>query len=154
MMKSRFALASALILGGYATCLAEQPAAHWEAASTTASAITGDVTFTETRIIFAGGQSLPLTAAGSVPKFTASDQLGAAVIYKVTKPANLVLTAGNPLCGSAARPASATYIVIWHTKPIGADVDPTSMAVFSGSAVPHSDSDTDLCGIFNYEAGH
>jgi hypothetical protein len=153
MMKRRNVLAAVLILGLPATASAGTPVGHWSAASTTAYAVTGDVTFRYTRITFAGGKSLAISKVAILPKFSEQDEIDVASIYQVSKPANLVLIAGNRLCGSAKHPETATYVVIWHTKPMGADIDPISMAVFSGKSPPHSDHDPGLCGIYNYEAG-
>src|SRR3546814_18964019 len=71
----------------------------WTAASTTASSITGDVRFSGDKITFQNGKSLPLQKVGSV---TVGDFVGKAVpamLYKVTKPANLALLMENTLCG-------------------------------------------------------
>jgi hypothetical protein len=72
---------------------------HWEAVSTTAISITGDVTFAPGRITFGNGKSLPLAAAGSVPGFGAPTGAVDATLYRVTAPDDPVLLHGNRLCG-------------------------------------------------------
>jgi hypothetical protein len=128
-----------------------QPAAwaaeHWQATSTTATSITGNVTLASNKITFSTGKSLPLAAPVPLPGFSVEGQKVAATLYKVTAPADLQLVRGNRLCDG--RPI--TYIVVWTPRPIGGDVAPRSMSPFSGPAVPTTDDSPTSCGTFNYE---
>src|SRR3546814_16454502 len=71
----------------------------WTAASTTASSITGDVRFSGDKITFQNGKSLPLQKVGSVTVGDFDGKAVPAMLYKVTKPANLELRMENKLCG-------------------------------------------------------
>jgi hypothetical protein len=120
---------------------------HWEAVSTTAISITGDVTFSPGRIAFGNGKSLPLAAAGAAPHFDWSGKK-TATLYRVTAPADPVLVHGNRLCG-----APVTFIAIWKPDLVGSDIDPRAMAAFSGNAPPTVAGGPNFCGTYNYEAG-
>ena len=145
-----FALSAALAMS--ATAWSADVVQHWRPASTTADAITGAVIFSENKIAFGNGRSLPLAKVGKIAAFEGNGERVDATLYRVTAPADLVLLAGNHLCGGTGRPAGATYVVLWRPAPIGGDVDPRSMAVFSGKSAPKSDDDPTSCGTFNYEA--
>ena len=60
------------------------PAEQWEATSTTAISITGNVTFAPDRITFQNGEALPLMLVGHVAAFDAQGQRVPADLYKVT----------------------------------------------------------------------
>jgi hypothetical protein len=119
----------------------------WMAVSTTALAITGDVTFSPDRIAFGNGKSLPLAPAGAAPGFDWSGKK-TATLYRVTAPADPVLLHGNHLCGQPV-----TFIAVWKPDLVGSDIDPRSMAAFSGSARPAVAGGPGFCGTYNYEAG-
>jgi hypothetical protein len=121
---------------------------HWEAVSTTALAITGDVTFAPDRITFGNGPSLPLAPAGTVPGFDWSGKK-TATLYSVTAPANPVLLHGNRLCGGR-EPPPVTFIAVWKPDLVGSDIDPRSMAAFSGSSLPPAS--TGQCAAANMRA--
>jgi len=119
---------------------------RWLATSRTALAITGDVTFTGTRIGFQNGQSLTLIPLGQQPAFVVDDERVAAALYQVTPPADPVMAHGNHFCGTPI-----TFIAVWHPKPIGADVSPRSLVVFSGATKPTGASGPGFCGSFSYD---
>jgi hypothetical protein len=108
---------------------------HWEAVSTTAMAITGDVTVSPDRITFANDKSFPLAPAGTVPQFGAPTDQVSATLYKVTAPDDPLLLHGNRLCGGRA-PQPVTFIAIRKPALVGSDIDPRSLAAFSGSVRP------------------
>jgi hypothetical protein len=104
----------------------------WTAVSTTPLGVTGDVTFAPDRITFGNGKSLALAPAGAVPKFEARH--------------------GNskrhPLQGDGAQrshpaprqpplrragTAAGHFYAIWKPARIRSNVDPRSMAAFSGA---------------------
>ena len=66
-------------------------AEHWQATSTTAMSITGNITLAPGKITFATGKSLPLAAPVPLPGFRAEGRKVAATLYKVTTPADLQL---------------------------------------------------------------
>jgi hypothetical protein len=121
----------------------------WIATSTTATSITGNITFTPTKIQFQNGQSLALTTVGRVADFKAEGEKVAAMVYRVTPPADPVLKNGNRLCGGAGHGQPVTFVVTWSPEPLPGDKPPRSMAAFSGKDAPHSDEG--VCGIYNYE---
>ncbi len=135
-----------------AVCGRAAAAEHWVAASTTAMAITGDVSFSPEQIRFANGTVFYLQPAGRQKAFLDGTDKVDAAIYQVVPPADPKLKAGNRLCGGA-KAQLARFIAVWQPEAIGADKAPRSMAVFSGMTAPAGDGGTDLCGIFNYEAG-
>jgi hypothetical protein len=124
---------------------------HWEAVSTTAMAITGDVTLSPDRITFANGKFLALAPAGTAPGFDWSGKK-TATLYRVTAPADPVLLQGARLCGGHG-PQPVTFIAVWKPDLVGSDVDPRGMAAFSGSARPGVAGGPGFCGTYNYEAG-
>jgi hypothetical protein len=107
---------------------------RWEAVSTTALAITGDVTFSPDRITFGNRKSLPLAPAGTAPNFDGSGKK-TATLYRVMAPDDPVLLHGNRLCGGKG-PQPVTFIAVWKPDLVGSDIDPRGMAAFSGSARP------------------
>jgi len=145
------ALASAVLLA-VSCAWAAIPGEHWEAVSTTAMAITGDVTFSPDRITFGNGKSLPLATSGTMPQFGAAMGTVSATLYKVTAPDDPVLLHGSRLCGGRA-PQPVTFIAIWKPALVGSDVDPRSMAAFSGSVRPTVAGGPGFCGTYTYEAG-
>lgn len=126
------------------------PPERWQAVSTTASSVTGNVTFSPDRITFQNGKSLSLAPAGTNPAFQMNRQKVSATLFRITKPDDPVLLGGNRLCGGRT-PRPVTFIVVWKHAPFGGDIDPRDMAVFSGDTLPAND-DT-VCATFSYEAG-
>ena len=88
----------ALVLAARSPALAASPE-QWEAVSTTASSITGNVRFSPDRITFQNGKSLPLEPAGVVPQFGEAMGTVSATLYRVTKPDDPALLQGTRLCG-------------------------------------------------------
>ncbi|MEG6507837.1 hypothetical protein V6C03_02535 [Methyloligella sp. 2.7D] len=80
---------SAFILAACLSPLAAHAAEKWEAASTTAISITGDITLSDDKITFADGKTLNLRPLGG-------DKPG---VYAIDPPENPTLLNGNKLCG-------------------------------------------------------
>jgi hypothetical protein len=137
-----------LALLAHGRAVAAPAGEHWEAVSTTAMSITGNVTFSPGRITFGNGKSLPLAPAGTIAKFGTGVESVTATLFRVTAPTNPVLIHGNRLCGGPV-----TFIAVWKPTRIMSDVDPRGMAPFSGSARPTGAGGPDFCGTYNYEAG-
>lgn len=131
--------------------LAADATEKWQATSTTAISVTGNITFAPNRIQFQNGQSLPLAVVSHVTDFKAMGDNVAATIYRVTAPADLRLKNGNHLCGGGGHSQPVTYIVIWKPEA-PPDEKPRSMAAFSGKEPPHSSGDASSCGIYNYDS--
>ena len=140
---------SCAVPGSYAADVAEK----WQAASTTATSVTGNVTFTPSKIQFQNGQSLPLALAGHAADFKSMGDKVNATVYRVTAPADLKLKGGNHLCGNGSHTLPVTYIVVWIPEAVG-DKPPRSMAAFSGKDQPKADDSPDSCGVYNYELEH
>jgi hypothetical protein len=98
-----FASTVALALGvciSASAAPAQKAAAHWEALTSTALAITGDILLSESRITFENGASLELAYVGIVPDVVPDLPKGTlARIYRVVHPQVLVLLHRNRLCG-------------------------------------------------------
>jgi len=113
---------------------------RWSATSTTAMAITGDITLSPTRLS-AAGKSFPLAIAADDPAFGTTTGPVPARILKVTRPADPVLLRGNRLCGSPVR-----WIVVYRSDA-GRSLN---LAAFTGEARPTGESGPSLCGTFLY----
>lgn len=140
-------MAMILVLAVPAAPAGAGAAERWQAISRTATSVTGDVQFSPDRIVFKGGKSLGLTPAGTIPGFEINGQVVPGAVYRLTKPEDPKLVAGNRLCGSG-RPVS--YLVVTKPKPTFGDKAPRSLSVFTGDAPPSSAAAT--CGDYNYEA--
>jgi hypothetical protein len=148
----RAAFAGALAVAPGAAAAAGA-AEHWEATSTTAMSITGNVTFTPEKIVFQNGRSLPLSFLGHVAGFKAMGETADAAIYRVTSPADPTLRNGNHLCGGAGHAVPVTFVAVWVPTALPGDATPRSMAAFSGKDAPRSAEGDDVCGTFNYDLG-
>jgi hypothetical protein len=71
---------------------------QWEAVSTTAMAITGNVRFSPDRITFQNGKFLAFAPAGAIT-VTEGRENRPATLYRVTKPDDPILLQGTRLCG-------------------------------------------------------
>lgn len=140
-------IATILALAVVAVPAGADAAERWQAVSRNATAVTGDVLFSPDRIAFKGGKSLALTPAGTIPGFEINGQVVPGAIYRLTKPEDPKLVAGNRLCGSG-RPVS--FLVVTKPKPTFGDKAPRSLSVFIGGEPPTSAAAT--CGDYNYEA--
>jgi hypothetical protein len=124
---------------------------QWEAVSTTAMAITGNVRFSPDRITFQNGKFLALAPAGAITVIEGRESRPA-TLYRVTKPDDPVLLQGTRLCGGRT-PEPVTFIAVWRHQPFGGDVDPRDLIVYSGSASPATGGGHS-CATYSYEAGH
>jgi hypothetical protein len=120
---------------------------RWQAVSTTASSITGNVTFAPDKITFTNKKSLPLADGRKLAAFISNGRAVDAMLYKVTVPTDLLLVHGNHLCDGKP----ITWVVVWNPPEEGSEVASRSMAPFSGQNVPASDDSPTSCGTFNYE---
>ena len=142
-------MAVVVALSGLAVpAVAETGASVWAPISKTAQTITGSVTLAPGGITFQNGKSLPLGHGGQMLfRPEAKKKKVMADIYRITQPENLVLENGNPLC----KGKPATYLIVWKSAKLGNEVDPRTMAVFSG---PRFDpGSADECGRYAYDAG-
>ncbi len=120
-----------------AATIAAASAQHWIADSNTAMAITGDVTFTPTRIAFQNGRALPIRR----------ESRGTYETYRVLSRSNPVLQNGNTVCG----PSAPSYLTVRY----GHDRSSTETAVYvvfyTGAKPPHRFEDpSNLCATFTY----
>lgn len=119
----------------------------WDAFSTTAQSIPGNVVFAADRITFENGKSLELLRLGTMARFTIGFEKRTITLYKVTKPDDPPLLKGNRLCGHQPKPEPVTFLAVW--KASGASYEPTrGFAAFKGDTVPTSDDNT--CGTYNF----
>lgn len=115
--------------------LASAPASAaetWEAVSTTAMSITGDITVEEEKITFDNGESLGLRPVGD-------DEPG---VFVVTPEANPTLLNGNKLCGNEP----PTFLVFGRPKAEGSD-ETLYLKVFDTNDVPEASDEMDQPGI-------
>ncbi|KOX56911.1 hypothetical protein ADL19_10020 [Streptomyces purpurogeneiscleroticus] len=81
---------------------------HWTATSRTATAITGDIVLSPTKLV-AAGKTFPLAVAADVEAFGTSSGPKAARIMRVTREVNPVLLRGN------RRSAGDATAVTWRS---------------------------------------
>lgn len=138
----RLYLAAAIILTA-----THAHAERWSATSTTAMAITGNVTLDKDKIAFAGGKFLPIERTSNVSLDDGMGHRVPASFYRVTTPGDPVLVQGNRLCDGKP----VTYIAVWHVKPIiPTDAEGRAFAAYSGPNEPQP-SVKGSCGTFFYE---
>ena len=125
--------------------VSSEPMQHWDAFSTSAEGITGDIELSSSRIVFENGTVLKLMDVGSAPGIVAVGLYVAnAKIYRVMNPQNPLLLHGNRLCSEPV-----TYVA-WVKLPIepfdGLRLDP-----IMGRQLPRSNMSRDrLCGGFTF----
>jgi hypothetical protein len=130
---------------------AAQDKGTWRAASSTATAITGDIAISDTKIAinFAGftiAQIRKLTPAETSAAFDAdSNAGGSGNLYRLNVPSSKRFLHHNTLCGTEETQWMATYVQ-------GRDL---KIAFFSGSIMPVLTiealaNSSDLCGTFSY----
>lgn len=146
------------ILLGIAACLALVPTpataqdkGYWRAASSTASAITGDIGLSASRLMlnymnFPIAEIRTLTTAEVAAAFDADTNVGGnGDLYRLNIPAERQFLRHNTLCGTEDTQWMATF-VSGRTLQV---------AFFSGSTPPQLtvealSNTTDLCGVFTY----
>ena len=70
-----------------------------------------------------------------------------AYLYRVAPPDDPLLENGNRLCKGKA----IAYLIVWKSEPVGKEVDPRTVAPFSGQKF--SAGSPDDCGRYTYDAG-
>jgi hypothetical protein len=144
-------MAFCFALSGLAATAAAQTAPtpeQWTPFSAMAQKITGRVTFSMSEITFQNGQSLSLARGGQMLfKPEAKTKKVMADLYRVTLPADPVLENGNKLC----KGKSVAYLIVWKSEKVGNQVDPRTLAPFSGQRF--SAGSPDDCGRYIYDAG-
>ena len=70
-----------------------------------------------------------------------------AELYRVTSPDDPVLENGNKLC--KGKPIA--YLIVWRSDKTGKEVDPRTVAPFSGQKLTLGSPDD--CGRYVYDAG-
>ena len=132
------------------TCSA-QDRGYWRAASSTANAITGDISVAASKVtidffVFPLVQARTLTPAEVAAAFDADVNAGfTGSLYRVTVPASRRLLHKNTLCGTEDTQWMATY-VSGRTLQV-AFFSGQNMPVFTFDALRDS---TDLCGTYAY----
>ena len=147
------AVAALALCGGLAFSphLAAQDSGAWRAMSTTAHGVTGDVAFTETKIVlnfsaFTVAQIRTLTPAEIAALFNPDDpNSGTGNLYRTSIPAEKRFLHKNTLCGSEETQWVVTFV---KGKAL-------QLAFFSGASMPvltvdALNSATALCGTYSY----
>jgi hypothetical protein len=136
-------LAICLVLSGLAATSMAQPATEvWIPQSPNAKTATGRVTFQPNQITFENGKSLSLAQGGQMlfrPEPKRKKVI--ADLYRVTAPDDTV-----PLC----KGKPATYLLVLKPEKVGNQVDPRTLAPFSGPKLTAGSSDD--CGRYLYDA--
>jgi hypothetical protein len=136
-----------LLLALATTAMSPVATQHWEAVSNTAMSITGSVSFTPSRIVFANGKSLDIRSlttrsiaqGNSTPHGTARTFQ----LYEVLTKTNGKLLHGNALCDE-----TPTYIGV-AVSPGPSGETTVFMNVFNGETAPKS-WEEELCASFTY----
>jgi hypothetical protein len=144
------AMILAIVVSGVVTAAAAAqttPAAEtWAPTSRTAQSITGRVTFTAHEITFQNGKSLSLAPGGQMLFRPEKRQKVLVDLYMVTQPEDPALANGNTICKGKA----IAYLLVWKSQRVGSEVDPRTMAAFSGKNFAAGSRDE--CGRFVYDA--
>ena len=130
---------------------AAQEKGYWRAASSNANAITGDLSFSATKVTinfenYPIAEIRKLTAEENAAVFdTEPDAGGAGKVYRLHVPAEQKFAHHNTLCGTEETQWMVTYV---EDKTL-------RVAFFSGDTAPTLTVDalansTDVCGIFTY----
>jgi hypothetical protein len=141
---------SVLVMGAVAAGAAAQttPAAeHWVPTNRAAQSTTGRVTFTTLQITFQNGKSLELAPGGEMIFRPEKRQKVTAELYRVIQPADPTLENGSTICQGK----DIAYLLVWKSPRTGSEVDPRTMAAFSGKNFAVGSHDE--CGRFAYDAG-
>jgi hypothetical protein len=139
-----------LALAGALSCAA-QDKGYWQAASTTANSITGDISISESKVSI-NFVSFPVVKVRSLVPAEVSAVFdsdisagGTGVLYRLSVPASKHFLHHNSLCGTEETQWMATF-ASGHTLQV---------AFFSGTNAPEFTFDaisksTDLCGTYTY----
>lgn len=136
----RLAFAAVLLVAVVCHAVAAPATEHWSATSRTATAITGDIDLSPTKLV-AAGRIFPLAVAADVEAFGTSGGPKPARIMRVTREFNPILLRGNTLCSPAAR-----WIALYRSNA-GKGL---TLAVFSGQDQPQGENDPSLCATYFY----
>lgn len=113
----------------------------WQAMSTTAIAITGDIRLSPTRMV-AAGHVIPLNVAADLPDYDSEVGFYPARVLKVVRPRPLKMLNGNPF--ECARPIR--WIVVYrHERPTV-----LGMEAFDSEQMPRSHHDAGFCASYSY----
>lgn len=107
------------------------------ALSTTASSITGDISFDDFEMVFENGAKIEFEDL-IADHFTVDGKDVPASVYSVKAPGNPELMNGNRLCGESP----VTYLASWL------DDDVTMVAVFETPDAPTSNDS--MCALYTY----
>jgi len=125
----------------------------WTATSTTAYAITGNIAISTDRITFQNGKVLLFSKVGKLVPFEDNGTSVDAILFEIQPADDPILLNGNRICGNAKSRIQATQLVAWRSEPMGSDIEPRTMAIFSGHTRPKASDDKDICGTYSFEAG-
>jgi hypothetical protein len=121
---------------------------HWEATSTTATSITGDVTFTPARLTFSDGKSLAIRYAGILHIGNANDPRASRApvqLYRVLTRTQPALLRGNRICGT-----TPSFLTIAHVRDAAIPAMMLVVVGFYDGASPPRRNDQRLCATYLY----
>lgn len=132
-----------LTLAGLAGIAQAKPTGEerWEAASTTAVSITGDIRLSPNRLI-AAGQIIQVSVVTDLPSYQSITGKFPARVLKVIKPRRFTMLHGNDFgCNAPVR-----WIVVYRQGARNS----LGMEVFEGPVVPRSSDDDGFCASYGY----
>jgi hypothetical protein len=131
----RFSLVLAVLLVTSAPALSDD----YVATSKTAMSITGDISFDDSGITFANGETLAFSELVA-DHFEVDGEAVPGSVYRIAEPADPELENGNQLCGAG----DVTYLANWADGDTGSVI-----AVFTGEEEPTSNAG--MCASYSYE---
>lgn len=121
---------------------------HWDAYSTSAEGITGDIDLSSSRIVFQNGTVLELSYIGSAAGIIQVQKDLPARIYRIVNPQDPILLHGNPLCDQ--RP----YYLAWiesSMKPLMEEWNLLELIFIKGREPPNANMEQDRnCGGYAF----
>lgn len=125
---------------------------NWKMNSPMARSVTGDVTFTPSKITFKNGSALFLTVVGQEEDFGEGERNVHATIYKVKNPSDPKLFNGNRLCGYGKHEFPVKFLAVWI--PVSGGSNPEMervLGVYTDDTAPKTvHGGSRLCHDFRY----
>lgn len=116
---------------------------HWQALSTTAMSITGDVTLTPTRMTFSGGKYLNVAYAGN-----GHDGKKTVWFYRITTSRQPVLIRGNTICGDSPSYVAVEYA---HDNTVTSTGVTVFVSFYNSKTRPVSLNTDGFCASYTYD---
>jgi hypothetical protein len=116
---------------------------HWQALSTTAMAVTGDVTMTPARMSFSDGKYLNVAYAGS-----GRDGKKTVWFYRITTVHQPILIRGNTICQTTPSYVAVEYVHDNTVTPTGVTI---YVSFYNSKKRPVSLNTDGFCSSYTYD---